>query len=97
MRVKKQKIKRSKLFRLAILGFAVYIIVTMIQLQVDIKARQDELAAIEAQCQQQELNNDELERLLASGDDMQYIERIARETLGYVMPDERVFIDMSGS
>ena len=35
-------------------------------------------------------------RLYSSGDNDAYIERIARDRLGYVSPDERIYIDMSG-
>ena len=40
--------------------------------------------------------NTELERLISSGGEDEYMERIARDRLGYAAPGERIFIDMSG-
>ena len=37
------------------------------------------------------------QRLLETGDEKELIERAARERLGYVYPDEQVFIDPSGN
>ena len=50
---------------------------------------------MQQQCQQQIEENKEVERLLAMSADKDYIERIARERLGYAYPDEKVYIDSS--
>ena len=33
---------------------------------------------------------------IASGDEAAYMERIARDKLGYVLPGEHIYVDMSG-
>ena len=40
---------------------------------------------------------EELTRLLEEGDEKELIEKAARERLGYVYPNEQVFIDPSGN
>ena len=50
------------------------------------------LVSVERQQQQ----NTELQRLISSGDEMAYIERIAHDKLGFAAPGERVFIDITG-
>ena len=82
--------------RLAIVSFTVYMLITIIGLQADIRKSEEQLAELEAQVTEQQLGNDEIERLIAGGNDEESAERIAREKLGYVMPDEKVYIDMSG-
>ncbi len=82
--------------RLAIVSFTVYMLITIIGLQADIRKSETQLAELEAQVAEQQLVNDGIERLIADGNDEESAERIAREKLGYVMPDEKVYIDMSG-
>lgn len=41
--------------------------------------------------------NKELERILSDGTEEEYIERIAREQLGFAYPEEQVLVDISGS
>ena len=82
--------------RLAIVSFTVYMLITIIGLQADIRKSEEQLAELEAQVTEQQLVNDEIERLIAGGNDEESAERIAREKLGYVMTDEKVYIDMSG-
>ena len=63
-----------------------YLVAGLVFNQVDIAAKQKEL---------QDLEN-ELERVLESGSDLEIIERVARDKLGYAKPNERVFIDVTG-
>ena len=51
---------------------------------------------LNAELTRQVEENTELQRLYSAGESDEYIERIARDRLGYVAPDERIFIDMSG-
>ncbi len=85
------------MMRLCVFGFAGYLVVTLIQLQVEISQRQKELEEVKQQVEEQRIENKELERILMSDSDEKYIERIAREKLGFAYPDERVLIDVSGS
>ena len=73
-----------------------YLVAGLVFNQVDIAAKQKELQDLENQLEQQRQQNDELERVLESGSDQEIIERVARDTLGYAKPNERVFIDVTG-
>ena len=71
-----------------------YLVLNLVQNQVAISTKRQELAAANAQLTTQLAKNDELTRSLADGEDA-IIERIAREQ-GYAKPNERIFEDYSG-
>ena len=73
-----------------------YLAVTLIVSQVDIMVKRQQLDSLNAELTRQVEENTELQRLYSAGESDEYIERIARDRLGYVAPDERIFIDMSG-
>lgn len=93
----RRKTKKSLMLRLLTIGFALYAAITLIETQVQIADRRRELEEIEAQTEVMRIQNKEISRLLAMGDDQDYIERIAKKKLDYVSPDERIFIDSSGN
>ena len=61
-----------------------------------ISSKRQELEAVQAQLESQQQQNDELSRVLESGTDLEIIERVARDKLGYAKPNERVFVDVTG-
>ena len=93
---KKQKRRFSVLLILGCIVFCIYFFVVIINQQADIRAANDKLSALERESQEQAIENEELDNLIENGGD-EYIERIAREELGYVMPEEKVFYDISGN
>ena len=92
MRRKKRVGLATKIF---VAIFAVYAAFTLVSLQIQISAKREEQAALQAQIEEQSLRNGEIEALLNSEDNDEYIARIARDKLGYVSPGERVFVDIS--
>lgn len=92
-----KRAKKVKILRVAILAFLVYSIVSFIVMQVDINNRKQELASASDKLAEQQYLNKEISSILDLGNSNDYITRIAREKLGYVYPDERVFIDINGS
>lgn len=94
---KKKKQRKSIVLTIGCIMFACYFVAVIIGQQTQIKAAKDEKNALQAELNEQILENEEISRMLENGDEAEYIERIAREQLGYVMPDERVFYDISGS
>jgi cell division protein FtsB len=76
--------------------FAGYLLLEIFATQIEIVNKKKELADITAKNQEMSLENNEYQNLLNSCDTDEYIERIAREKLGYVCPDEKVYIDISG-
>lgn len=97
VRKAREKVKKKKnrfmslLITLATLSFLCYAVTTLISNQVEISQRKQSLRDIQSQKIVQQQENDELERLLTAEDDGEYIERIAREKLGYAYYDERVY------
>jgi len=90
-----KKKKRNKfLWRGLFLMAVVYVIVSVISLRLQINEAQQKLTLLTQQLEQQELQNSELDDLL-SADEQQQIEQTARDKLGLVYPDERVYIDIS--
>lgn len=88
-----RKAKKSKIMRIALLAFFIYVVVSFTIMQLDISKRKESLNAIQTQIDEQEYLNKEIKSILDSGTDAEYITRIAREKLGFVFPEERVFVD----
>lgn len=96
MTVKKSG-RKSIILRLAILVFAVYMIVSLSSLWVQLVSSRKELARLNMEAEEKTLKISELSRLLEDGTESELIERAARDRLGYVYADEQVYIDISGS
>lgn len=89
----KKKTKKSLIFKLALAAFFVYVAVSFTFMQVDISRRKETLEAVREEYRQQSYINQEVTNILNSGENADYIMKIAREKLGFVLPDEQVFID----
>lgn len=82
---------------LALGAFALagYFAITLIQLQIEISEKKETLAQVHAQYNEKIAENKELEKVIEGGNEDEYIERIARDSLGYVKPGEKVYYDIS--
>ncbi len=82
---------------LALGAFALagYFAITLIQLQIEISEKKETLAQVQAQYNEKIAENEELEKVIEGGNEDEYIERIARDSLGYVKPGEKVYYDIS--
>ena len=76
--------------------FAVLLVVSFINGRMQVSRMERELQEVNRQVEQQREANEELQRLMRTGDEDAYVERIAREKLGYARPGERIFIDITG-
>lgn len=81
---------RSVLFLLVI----VYLTINLISAQFELMTKKQELANVQTQKERLELEVADTESLLEEDQDEVYIERIARERLGYANPGEKVYIDI---
>ena len=90
-KIKKEKSSTSKFVGFILAAFSVFVVVNIaIQLNtyVSLKAQKDDLEnRIEEEKQKKEEYNNQMEYYSTD----EYIEKIAREQLGLVMPDEIVF------
>ena len=71
--------------------------ISFISAQLEIREKEKQAAEVRAQVEQQQAENERLQAVVDGGDEKQYIERVAREKLGYVMPDEKVYYDITPS
>ena len=80
-----------------ILGVCVYMLATLSGLWNTLNESRKELDTLKAQYAAEQNDIDELRAMLEDGSEAKIIEKAARERLGYVYPDEQVFIDISGN
>lgn len=95
---KKKKNKKNKPMQSMILAFlftcfVVYLAVTAIETAIKIGDTNEKIANAKSEYQQIDDKNKETSNLLKNADENDIIERIARERLGYVFPDEKVYYD----
>lgn len=94
---KPKKNKASALaLRLGLIFVCVYLCISLVFAQMDILSKRQQLENLRQQSSAQQAANEELQRVLDSGDEAAYMERVARDKLGYAMPGEHIYVDMSG-
>ncbi|MEG0018942.1 MAG: septum formation initiator family protein [Oscillospiraceae bacterium] len=80
----------------AFFALIAYLSVSLVSAQFELMTKKQELSALEQQEQRLKMENQDAQRLLDSEDENAYIERIARQRLGYANPNEKVYIDIQG-
>lgn len=88
---KKNKGRISIVLVLALVALIGYFIINSIQLRMDIKEKTEQVSDLSEQISEQDKANAELEEILDSENESEYLEKYAREELDYVMPGERVY------
>lgn len=91
----KGKRKNSVILVLLLLAVAGTFAVRLVQLQIGIREQEQELGNLEAAYVQQQQDNNALRKKLDNADEAQYIERVARDSLGLIKPGEKVYVDAS--
>ena len=92
---KKGKAKHSFILTLLLVLAVGYFTISLIDTQLKIKEREKTAEQVSAQYEQQLAEHDRLQKVADGGSQEDYIERVAREKLGYVMPDEKVYYDIT--
>lgn len=90
------KRRGSFILRGVLLIFAVAMVFYLSSLIKQYTSLQDEHDKVSAIRDEKALLLKEKTKLLETGDDAAFIERAAREKLGFVYPDEHIYIDISG-
>ena len=72
----------------------IYLSINLIGAQFELMTKKQELENIQAQKDRLQLEVADTQSLLEEDRDEVYIERIARERLGYANPGEKVYIDI---
>ena len=96
--IKRKKQRGSLLLKLAIFAFAAYIVFALVNQQVQINEKSQELADLQEQVETQKIKNEDMKHALNADEEetKEYIERGAREDLDYAKPGERVFVNIAG-
>ena len=84
------------LVKLAIFCLAAVVLLSLVERQIQIAEKREELAQLEAQLQAQTAKNQELQEVLDNGGMEEYAEKRARRDLDYAKPNERVFVNVGG-
>ncbi len=99
---KRTRKRRNWILYIAVIAFSLYIVVTIIDQQIQITAAKAELEELNDKISIQEIKNEELKKVAdaVDKDDLDsfsdYIEKVAREDLDYVKNGEIVFINIAG-
>lgn len=86
---------KSFILMLALVLLVGYFVITFIGLRLDIGERNAIKDQKNEAHQQMKEENAELQAIVDSEDKGAYMEEVARDELGYVMPDEKVFYDVT--
>lgn len=98
IRTEKKRKKRYLLLYLAIIGFAFYAVITIINQNVQIADKKTQLKDLQQQINVIEIQTQYLQKVQGyKGDELsEYMEKIAKEELGYISEGERIFINVAG-
>ena len=96
----RRKRKKTVVVQTLVRVFFVLLLLSMlaayISNQVTISSKRAELDTLNEQIAQQKTENEEMQRIL-SGDADQITEWVARDSYNYAAPNERIFVDVTGS
>lgn len=92
--MKKRKIRFKNIF---ILIFSVYAVITLINQQFAISELKRTEQEARLRIEDMNKENKRLMEMINNASSAEYIEKMAREQLGLVMPGERVYIDQSSA
>ena len=96
----RRKRRKNTVWKAVLRLFFVLLLLSMlvayISNQVTISSKHAELDTLNEQIAQQKTENEEMQRIL-SGDADQITEWVARDSYNYAAPNERIFVDVTGS
>ena len=88
-----KKKKKSIFLRIALLAFSVYVVVTLVQLQLEIRDRREELSTKASEIGRQRRVNEDLENKNQNTDEA--LDQQAREN-GKARPGEQIYQEIPG-
>lgn len=91
------KPRKSILVRLLVVVIFLYLLLSLGGLYEQLEEKRQNLVALEQKNVGMKLSIDEMNDLLLNGTEEEIIERAARDRLGYVYADEKVFVDAKGN
>lgn len=94
---KRQLNPQRLLIAAAVIFFVLYFVYVMIWQQIAISKKNREIQELEEKIQATSSQTEALQQELENLNDPAYLEKIAREKLGLIRPNERVFVDANKS
>ena len=91
----KKKRKHSFIVSFCIIALCAYFAISMITIHKDIKETEAEIADVKAAYDEQVAENNRIKERLGNGEIDEYVEKVARDELGYVKPGEHIYYDVS--
>lgn len=95
----KGKVKKQRSFSFILLviivAVAIYFAVSLVSSAKEIQSKQTEIVELAAQRDEKLAENEELQEVIDSGDKDEYIQQVARDKYGYIMPGDRVYQDIA--
>ena len=91
-----KKRKRRIVVIVAVIAITIYVGISMVFITNAYREKSQEIQQVQQQIDEQTVLNQEYQAMIDQGVDDEYIQKLAREKLGLVYPDERVYIDMGG-
>lgn len=91
-----KKRKRRIVVIVAVIAITIYVGISMVFITDSYREKNQEIQQVQQQIDEQTVLNQEYQEMIDQGVDDEYIQKLAREKLGLVYPDERVYIDMGG-
>ena len=86
---------KSFLLRFLIIVFCAYMLITLGTLISELSSSRETLKTTQDETKATSDRIEEKENLLKNSTEQELIERTARESLGYVYPNEQVFVDIN--
>ena len=90
-----KSLNRSFILTLATIAILGYFVISLVSVQFQISEKTKEVEAAKQTLASAQAENKELKELAEEEDEKTYMERIARDVLGYVLPGESVYYDVS--
>ena len=91
-----KKRKRRIVVIVAVIAITIYVGISMVFITNSYREKSREIQQVQQQIDEQTVLNQEYQAMIDQGVDDEYIQKLAREKLGLVYPDELVYIDMGG-
>lgn len=89
--------RKSVILRVVLLAFSVYVIYLLGSTQFELMSLRREEEALRTEVEERSKKVKEYNNLLKNGDEKDFIEKAAKDKLGFVFPNEQVFVDISGT
>ena len=88
-----KKKKGSAVLKLFLVVLSLYVFYKVADIKVEMADKQRQLDDLERQVEEQQKENAQLEHILSAETNEEYMEKIAREKLGFAFVGERIFIN----